>query len=81
MDRKKTFKYIFIVAVFALAGLALADAVGVFNSKPYKAVAHGSHVHYVPNDRAPGTKIDDFPMEKPAPDETITPTGKVVKKQ
>jgi len=80
MTSRKKFKYIFIAAVIVIAGFALADALGTFNSKPYKAVPHGSHVHYVPKDRDPDVPLDDFPMKKPGPNEKITPTGQIVPK-
>lgn len=71
-------KYLLVAIVVVLAGLALADSLGYFNSKPYTAVPHGSHVHYVPSDRDPDVPINKFPQEKPAPGEKITPTGQIV---
>ena len=78
MTSKNTLKYIFIVVIFALAVLALADALGYFNTKPYTAVSHGSHVHYVPDERDPDVSIDKFPQEEPGPNERISPTGQIV---
>ena len=78
MTPKNKLKYIFIVIVLVLASLALADALGYFNEKPYTAVSHGSHFHYVPHDRNPEVSIDKFPMEEPSPGEKITPEGQVV---
>lgn len=78
MTSKNTLKYIFIAVVVVLASLALADALGYFNPKPYTGVSHGSHVHYVPNDRDPDVSIDKFPQEEPGPREKITPTGQIV---
>jgi hypothetical protein len=78
MTSKNKLKYIFIVVVVVLAGFALADSLGYFNEKPYTTVSHGSHSHYVPQDRDPDVSIDKFPMEEPAPGEKITPTGQVV---
>lgn len=80
MSSKNIYKYIFIVLVFVLAGFALADALGYFSNKSYTAVSHGSHSHYVPNDRDPDVAINKFPQEKPAPGEKITPTGQIVPK-
>lgn len=79
MTSKNTLKYIFIAIVIALAGLALADALGYFNTKSYSAVSHGSHSHYVPHDRDPNVPLDDFPQEEPGPGEKITPTGQIVR--
>ncbi|WP_441001085.1 hypothetical protein [Fodinibius sp. SL11] len=78
MTSKNMLKYIFIAVVVILASLALADALGYFNPKPYTAVSHGSHVHYVPSDRDPDVSIDKFPQEEPGPREKITPTGQIV---
>jgi len=78
MTSKNTLKYIFIVVVIVLAGLALADALGYFNPKPYTAVSHGSHSHYVPHDRDPNVPINNFPQTEPGPGEKITPTGQIV---
>ncbi|SMO37511.1 hypothetical protein [Fodinibius sediminis] len=81
MTSKNKLKYIFIVVVAVLAGIALADALGYFNEKPYTAVSHGSHSHYVPHDRNPEVTIDNFPMEEPGPGEKITPNGQIVPKE
>lgn len=78
MTSKNKLKYIFIALVVALAGLALADSLGYFNTKSYTAVSHGAHSHYVPDDRDPDVPIDRFPQEEPASHERITPQGQVV---
>ncbi len=78
MTSKNRLKYIFVGVVLVLASLALADALGYFNEKPYTAVSHGSHEHYVPHDRDPDVSIDKFPQEEPGRGEKITPTGQIV---
>lgn len=80
MTSKNKLKYIFIGLVIVAAGLALSDALGFFNPKPYTAVSHGSHYHYVPDDRDPNVGIDKFPQEEPQVNEIITPTGQIIDK-
>lgn len=79
MTSKNKLKYLFLLGVIIAAGFALADSLGFFNPKPYTAVNHGSHNHYVPENRDPNVGINKFPMEEPGPGEMITPTGQIVK--
>jgi hypothetical protein len=78
--KRKIIKYIFIGVVIIGASMALLDAVGFFNPKPYTAVSLGANVYYVPKDRDPAVSIDKFPTVKPLPSEAITPTGQLVPK-
>jgi len=80
LTSKNILKYLFISGVLICAGFALADSLGAFNQKPYKAVSHGSHNHYVPFDRDPAVPLSDFPTEEPGPNERITAQGKIIKK-
>lgn len=80
MTSKNTLKYIFILAVIVAGGFAMADSLGFFNPKPYTEVSHGSHVHYVPEDRDPKVGIDKFPTEPPGPNQVITPQGQIMSK-
>lgn len=79
MSSKNKWKYLFIAAVVVLALFALADALGFFNPKPYTAVSHGSHYHYVPHDRDPDIPIHEFPQQEPGPSERITAQGDIVR--
>ncbi len=80
MTTKNRLKYLFIVLVLVAAGFALADSLGYFNPKPYTAVSHGSHFHYVPENADPDVAINKFPQAPPGPNEMITPTGQIVPK-
>jgi len=80
MTSKNTIKYIFIAVVLVAAIFALADSLGFFNPKPYTAVSHGSHFHYVPENRDSNVGIDKFPQQEPREFEVITPTGQIVHK-
>jgi hypothetical protein len=78
--KKRTLTILFFIAVLIVSAFALADALGVYNSKGYTEVSHGSHIHYVPTQRDPDVGLSRFPMQEPGPDEMITPTGQIVKK-
>lgn len=78
MTAKNKLKYYFIAFVIIMAGFAMADSLGVFNTKGYTEVSHGSHIHYVPDDRDSNVPIHNFPTEAPGPDQRITPDGRVV---
>jgi hypothetical protein len=56
------------------------DSLGVFDSRPYFEVPHGSHTHYVAKDRDPNVSVSQFPTRPPGPNERITPQGQVVPK-
>lgn len=80
MSSLKIIKPTLLIVVIITAGIALADALGFFNPKPYTVVQHGAMSHYVPYNRDPGVDIVRFPTEPPGPDELITPTGQLVLK-
>ena len=75
---RKKIRFFFIIFSIALAGLVIADSLGVFDSKPYREVPHGNHSHFVPKDRDPDVPISDFPTRPPRQGERITPTGEIV---
>gem|GEM_PF-2473621 len=79
MASKNKLKYVLIATVLVMAGFAMADALGYFNSKSYTKVSKGSHAHYVPNSRDPDVSIDRFPKRPPGPNEKISPNGKMIK--
>lgn len=64
--------------IIVVLALALASALGFFDNKPYKAIPHGNHKHYVPNDRNPDTPLHEFPQQLPPPGLKIAPDGKIV---
>ncbi len=66
-----------LVLFLLFVGLMTADALGVFNEKPYTAVPHGSHDHYIP-DACEDPVASDFPTREPAPGERITCDGQIV---
>ncbi len=78
MFSRKKIRIFFGIFALLLAGLVVADSLGVFDSKPYREVPHGNHSHYVPHDRDPNISISDFPTSPPREGERITPTGEIV---
>lgn len=74
------FKWIALVIGFLFFVAVLREAFDPFGDQPYVEITHGDHVHYVPRDRDPNVPMSRFPTSEPAPDERITPDGRVVKK-
>lgn len=74
--RVKLGVYLFLGAVILIAFL---QSIGVFDTKPYFEVPHGSHTHYVAKDRDPNVSVSQFPTRPPGPGERITPQGRIVK--
>ena len=72
--------YIFLTVILIVAGFAMADSLGWLSNKPYKAVPHGTHNHYVPLDRDPDVPLGEFPTQPPGPNQKITPDGRIVNK-
>ncbi len=66
------------IVLGAILAIALIDSLGVFDSKHYFEVPHGSHTHYVAKDRDPNVPIGQFPTRRPGPGERITPQGQIV---
>ena len=79
--KRKWLTILIVVLVFLMMGaFSLMHALGVFNTKGYTAVSHGSHFHYVPDNRDPAVGLSKFPTKEPSDDEVITPTGQIIKK-
>lgn len=76
----KRFRLVIFTILALFFALVMADAVGVFNTKPYDEIPHGNHTHYMPKDRDPNVPVGQFPTRPPGPDERITPQGQIVSK-
>ena len=72
-------KIVVLSIVVIFIGLFFVNSLGIFDDKPYRAVPHGNHYHYVPLDRDPSVPLDAFPTNEPRPGERITPTGEIVR--
>ncbi len=68
-----------VVLAMVVAVLFFVNALGVFDDKPYRAVPHGNHYHYVPIDRDMSVPLDAFPTVPPRPGERILPNGQIVR--
>lgn len=69
--------YVLIVIGLILA-VVLIDSLGVFDSRPYFEVPHGSHTHYVPKDCDPPLRPGDAPTSEPGPGQTVNCLGQIV---
>lgn len=78
MRTRNKIRILFVAFAIVLAGFVIADSLGVFDSRPYRAVPHGNHNHYVPDNRDPNVSVSDFPTSPPREGERITPTGQIV---
>ena len=68
--------------LIGLLGLFLAfvvlDSLGVFDSRPYFEVPHGSHTHYVPKDCEPPLNVSQAPTSRPGPGQKVDCQGQIV---
>lgn len=87
----RIFAFIFRVAVmqsririwiFVVIGLfvafVLVDSIGVFDSKSWYEVPHGSHAHYLPKDCDPPLPVGNGPTTPPGPGQTVDCQGRIV---
>lgn len=58
--------------LLAFFALVIADALGVFDDRPYYEVPHGDHTHYLPKDCDPALPISRAPTRPPEPGERIS---------
>ncbi len=78
---KRILKWVVFVVGLLFFLAVLREAFDPFGDKDYLEISHGDHVHYVPKDRDPNVPMGRFPTTEPAPDERITPDGRIVKKE
>lgn len=76
--RSKVLIYLLLVFIVGIAFVAVSDSLGLFSNKPYKAIPHGTHNHYVPHERDSDIPIGEFPTQPPSDREVITPDGRIV---
>lgn len=74
-------KWVAAIVLLVLFGAVMWEVVNPYRGKRFEKVPHGDHVHYIPKDRNPDAPAGQFPTQKPAEDERITPNGEVVPKQ
>lgn len=78
---KRVLKWVVIIAALLFFISILRESVDPFGDQPYVEISHGDHVHYVPKDRDPKVSIGNFPTQRPGPNQTITPEGRVVEQE
>ncbi len=69
--------------LIALLGFFLAfvllDSTGLFDSRSYFEVPHGSHTHYVPKECEPALPVSQSPTTRPREGEKVDCTGQIVR--
>lgn len=76
MKKRARFYLLLIIGFFLL--VVMIDSLGVFDSRPYFEVPHGSHTHFVPKDCDPALKPGDSPTRRPGPNQTVNCEGQIV---
>ena len=71
-------KWVAAVVLLVFFGAVMWNVINPYRGQRFEEVPHGDHVHYLPKDRNPDVPVSEFPMQKPAKDERITPDGEVV---
>ena len=71
-------KWVAAVVLLVFFGAGMWNVINPYRGQRFEEIPHGDHVHYLPKDRNPDVPVSEFPMQKPAKDERITPDGEVV---
>ncbi len=71
-------KWIAAAVFLVFFGVIMWEVINPYRGQRFEKITHGDHVHYLPKNRNPDVPASEFPMQKPAKDERITPDGKVV---
>lgn len=71
-------KWVAAVVLLVFFGAVMWNVINPYRGQRFEKIPHGDHVHYLPKDRNPDVPVSEFPMQKPAKDERITPDGEVV---
>ena len=71
-------KWVAAVVLLVFFAAVMWNVINPYRGQRFEEVPHGDHVHYLPKDRNPDVPVSEFPMQKPAKDERITPDGEVV---
>ncbi|MDA0684101.1 MAG: hypothetical protein O2797_01045 [Bacteroidetes bacterium] len=76
MKKRARFYLLLFIGLFLV--FVFVDSLGVFDSRPYFEVPHGSHTHYVPKDCDTPLGVSDSPTREPGPNEMISCQGQIV---
>ena len=78
---RKRLRWLVLIVVLIFFVIVMREVLDPFGDQGYVEISHGSHSHYVPEDRDPNVGLDRFPTVPPGPNERILPNGQVVSKQ
>lgn len=71
-------RFYLVLGIGLFLVVVLIDSLGVFDSRSYNEVPHGSHTHFVPKDCNPPLGVRNSPMRRPTEDEHITCDGQII---
>ena len=78
MAKRATVRRIILLVILLFFGYIIADALRVFDDRPYNEIPHGNHSHYVPKDCTGDIETGQFPTQPPGPGERIDCSGRIV---
>jgi hypothetical protein len=72
VSQKRRFKVILSVIAVVVVAVSLIDALDLFSNKAWSEIPHGSHSHYIPNNKDENVSIGDCPQRPPAENEMLS---------
>lgn len=78
---RKRLRWLVLIVVLIFFVIVMRQVLDPFDEQGYVEISHGSHSHFVPEDRDPNVSLDRFPTVPPGPNERILPNGQVVSKE
>ena len=75
---RKQLRRLLLGVGFIFFAIIFMDTQGCFDSRPYREISHGNHIHYVPADWDGSVSASEFPQRPPGPCEQITQQGQFI---